>query len=253
MSKNKNTKKKIIVKLLILLIILVTFLIIIFIKYKDYLKTKSEINKLLSDISVQPTDTKTEMMLKLEELQKINSDIVAWLKIEDTSINFPVLQTTDNDYYMTHTYNKEYSKDGSIFLDKNYDWNLPSTNLLIYGHNYNNKNMFSTLLDYKNESYYKEHPIIKFTTTASDSEYEIISVFLSQVYYKSQTDVFKYYFFINAQNEEEFNSYIKNSKELSLYDTGKTAEYGDSLITLSTCSQHVKDGRLAIVARKVSN
>lgn len=110
--------------------------------------------------------------------------------------------------------------------------------------------MFNELLKYNDEEYYKEHPTIRFTTNKEDAEYEIIAVFKSRVYYKSEQNVFRYYYFINAENEEEYNEYVENAKKASLYDTGKTAKYGDQLITLSTCSYHTEDGRFAIVARK---
>lgn len=77
----------------------------------------------------------TERMAMLEELQKENSDIIGWLEIPDSNISYPVLQGKDNNFYMNHNYKKQYSKPGSLFLDKDYDWSLPSTNLLIYGHN----------------------------------------------------------------------------------------------------------------------
>ncbi len=193
---------------------------------------------------------KNERILKLQELQKQNSDIVGWIEIENTDINYPVLQGKDNKYYMTHNYKKEYSMNGSIFLDKDYVWNPPSSNLLIYGHNNKNGTMFQSLLKYKNKSFYNEHPIIRFTTNNEDSDYEIISVFESRVYYKSEKNVFRYYYFINAKNENEYNEYIKNAKKASLYDTKKTAVYGEQLITLSTCDYYTEDGRFVIVAKK---
>lgn len=244
-TKSKNKKY-------IFILILIIISILAFTYYKFHTnKNKNILNDIKID-ETQITETKTERMLQLEELKKQNNDIVAWLEIPDTKINFPVLQTTDNEYYMTHTYKKEYSSDGSIFLDKDYDWDLPSSNLLIYGHNNRNGNMFEDLLKYEDESYYKEHPTIEFTTLDEDCEYEIISVFKSRVYYKSEQNVFRYYFFVNAENEEEYNYYVEESKKASLYDTGKIAEYGEQLLTLSTCEYSQEDGRFVIVARKIS-
>ena len=198
-----------------------------------------------------PVDTKTDRMIKLEELKKENSDIVAWLEIIGSDISYPVLQGKDNSYYMTHNYKKQYSSEGSIFLDKDYNWDLPSTNLLIYGHNNRGTNvMFCGLMNYKKGDYYNTHKKIRFTTINEDSEYEILSVFLSKVYYSNEKNAFRYYYFINANNKEEFDDFIKKSKEASLYDTGITAEYGEQLLTLSTCEFSQKDGRLAIVAKK---
>ena len=193
----------------------------------------------------------TERMLQVKELQEQNPDIIGWLEIENTNINYPVLQGTDNSYYMTHNYKKENSKNGSIFLDANYDWNIPSNNLLIYGHNLGNGMMFQELLKYEKESFYQEHPVIRFTTAEEDAEYEIISAFKSRVYHKSEKNVFRYYYFINSESEEEYNQFVKNAKNVSLYPINVTASYGDQLITLSTCSYYVQDGRFAVVGRKI--
>ena len=259
MNNQEETKVKeigiplyIVILIFIVLISILTF----YIRNTHYKKTDDNIldNNEIDEIKVDETkitDAVTKKMLQLQELKKENSDIVAWLEIPDTKINYPVLQTTDNEYYLTHTYKKENSKDGSIFLDKDYDWDIPSSNLLIYGHNNKNGNMFQDLLKYEDESYYKNHPTIQFTTVDEDSTYEIIAVFKSRVYYKSEKNVFRYYYFINAENEEEYNYYVEESKKASLYDTGKTAEYGDQLLTLSTCEYSQEDGRFVIVAKKI--
>ena len=252
-NKNKSNKK-----IVFLISILVISIIIIFIKVRNTNTSNNEVYKELandnSHVGIDvPVETKPERVVKLEELQKENSNIVAWLQIEDTNINYPVLQGKDNSYYMTHNYKKEYTIDGSLFLDKDYDWVLPSTNLLIYGHNNRGSNtMFADLMKYKNEDFYNTHKTIRLTTNGEDAEYEIISVFLSRVYYKSEKDVFRYYYFINAENEQEFNEYIQNSKAASLYNIEATAKYGDQLLTLSTCEYSQEDGRLAVVAKKIN-
>ncbi len=270
----KTKQKKIIC---IILIIAIVFSMIYIIKYcYDIYDAKKQIS-LLNEISVNKIETEqqesnnaileseqeqnnniiqnqeNERILKLQELQKQNADIIGWVEIENTDINYPVLQGKDNTYYMTHNYKKEYSINGSIFLDKDYIWNPPSSNLLIYGHNNKNGTMFQSLLKYRNKSFYDQHPIIRFTTNNEDANYEIISAFESKVYYKTEKNVFRYYYFINAQNENEYNEFVKNAKNASFYDTGKTAVYGEQLITLSTCSYHTEDGRFAVVARKINN
>lgn len=193
----------------------------------------------------------TERMLQVKQLQGQNTDIVGWLEIENTNINYPVLQGADNNYYMTHNYKNEKSKNGSIFLDADYNWDIPSNNLLMYGHNLGNGMMFQELLKYEKKSFYQEHPVIRFTTAEEDTEYEIISVFKSRVYYKSEKNVFRYYYFINNESEEEYNEFVKNAKNASLYPIDATASYGDQLITLSTCSYYVEDGRFVVVGRKI--
>lgn len=253
-QKNKKVKIKSKTKLFKSLLILILIISLIFLIFK--LNGKKEKNNLIeniaNDASLPQANVETERIKKIKELQKENSDIVAWIQIENSKINYPVLQGQDNEYYMTHAYNKEYSKDGSLFLDKSYDWNKPSTNLLIYGHNnIGSTEMFVDLMNYKEEEYYNTHKTIRLTTAKEDAEYEIIAVFLSRVYYKSEKDVFRYYFFIDAENEQEFNEYVNNAKEASLYNIEAISKYGDQLLTLSTCSYHTEDGRLAVVAKKI--
>lgn len=207
----------------------------------------------LNDIEI--VDRKVnEKIIKLQQVQKINSDIVALIEINGTNINYPVLQTDNNSYYINHNYKREKDKEGAIFLDKDYNWELPSSNLLIYGHNNIGSNeMFSELIKYKKESFYKKHKIINFITNDEEAKYEIISVFLSKAYYKNETDVFRYYNFVNAVNKEDFDNYIINCKRASLYKIDITAEYGDKLMTLSTCEYSRLNGRLAVVAKKIGS
>ncbi len=258
----KVFKTIICITFILLIIISLIYIIQYFHSMNNIVKEGKLLNNIINDTNIvaeEPNNIvnddekiqKTERMLKLEELQQDNSDIVAWIEIEKTNINYPVLQCSNNDYYMNHNYKKEYSVGGSIFLDKDYDWNIPSDNLLIYGHNLKNGTMFQNLLKYQNKSFFESHPTIRFTTNKEDSIYEIIAVFKSKIYYKTDTNVFRYYYFINAKNENEYNDFVNNAKKASLYDTGKTAQYGDSLMTLSTCAYHTKDGRFAVVAKKV--
>lgn len=255
---NKKVKK--IVNIVLIISIVISILYIIKVAYDVYGSKKQ--STLLNDISIdesiiqnentateneEASFVKTERMLKLEELQKENSEIVAWLEIENTNINYPVLQCDNNDFYMNHDYKKDYSLGGSIFLDKSFSWEPQSTNLLIYGHNMINGTMFENLLNYRDINYYHEHPIIRFTTNTKDIEYEIFAVFPSRTYYKNEQNVFRYYYFINADNEDEYNSYVENAKKASIYDTGITAQYGQSLITLSTCAYHTQDGKFVVV------
>mgnify|MGYP001623105857 FL=1 len=219
--------------------------------YKDK-KDNREIQNIVGNTeSINQNSNKSDKIIELETLHKENSDIIGWIEIENTNINYPVLQTNNNDFYLTHNYKKEYSPSGSLFLDKNFDLDKPSSNYLIYGHRNKNGLMFEDLINYKDKNYYTEHPIINFTTLKEDSEYEIISVFLSRVYYKNETNVFRYYFFVDAENEQEYNNYVSNCLKSSLYDIGKNAEYGEQLLTLSTCEYSQEDGRLVVVAKKI--
>lgn len=260
MAKHSEDKKKKVIKYVLIILLSIAILVsLVYIAidfYLDY-KQKSnyeELSGYMNDNEVVEeavdTEEKTERMLKLEELQKENEDIVAWLEIDGTSIDYPILQAEDNSYYLNHDYQKKYAGTGSIFLDKDVDINLPSSNFLMYGHRNKRGLMFEELLNYKDENFYKEHKTIRFTTTLEDAEYEIIAVFYSRVYYKDEKNVFRYYYFINAENEEEYNDYVENAKKASIYDTGITAKYGEQLLTLSTCEYSQDNGRFVVIAKK---
>ncbi len=191
-----------------------------------------------------------DVLDEYKTLYKKNKRLIGWLKIDDTIIDYPVMQTTDNEYYLEHNFNQEYDKNGSLFLDCDCVIYPRSTNLIIYGHHMKSGQMFGQLQKYAKESYGKEHPLIQFDSIYEKATYQVMYVFRSQVY--SEDDlVFKYYQFINANSEEEFNSYMEEMAAMSLYDTGVTAGYGDSLLTLSTCDNSQTDGRFAVVAKRV--
>lgn len=255
-GKNKKSPVKKIIMIVLLLVIAVCVFVIIKTKRDEALDVQKqmEVSQVIDTIEVpeeEITPEITERMLKIAELKKENPDVVGWIEIEGTSIKYPVLQGEDNDYYLRHNYKKEYVAGGSIFLDKAYDFSKPSSNLLIYGHRHEQGIMFEDLIKYKDESFYKEHKTIRFTTIDEDATYEIIAAFNSRVYYKDETGVFRYYFFVDAETEDEYNEYVSQSKAASLYDTGLSASYGEQLMTLSTCDYRVENGRFAVVAKKV--
>ena len=134
--------------------------------------------------SDETTKVVTERMKQVAELKKKNSDVVGYLEIPGTKISYPVVQAKDNNYYMRRTYEKKSSKYGALFVDKDYSFTKPSSNMMIYGHNIGDKKnkMFEQLLEYQKESFYKAHPTITFTTAEEQSTYEIIAAFRSRVY-----------------------------------------------------------------------
>nr|WP_300837026.1 class B sortase [uncultured Acetatifactor sp.] len=199
-------------------------------------------------------DGEAEPREVLEEYQNLllkNRKLIGWVKIDDTYIDYPVMQTTDNEYYLDHNMNQEYDKNGTIFMDKDCDVLKPSTNFILYGHHMRNGRMFGQLDQYKDESFYEKHPYISFDTIYEKGTYQIMYVFRSRVYKETEI-VFKYYQFIEANGEQEFNSAMDEMAALSLYDTGVTAQYGDQLLTLSTCDYQETDGRFVVVAKKIS-
>lgn len=200
------------------------------------------------------TDDEIEVPEVLEEYKKLyntNKKLIGWLKIDDTNIDYPVMQTSDNEYYLTHNMNQEKDRNGALFLDKDCNVLTPSTNLIIYGHHMRSGRMFGNLDDYESEKFYKKHSVIQFDTIYEKGTYEIMYVFRSRVF-KEEDVVFKYYQFIDCYSEQEFESNMQEMAALSLYDTGVTAEYGDELLTLSTCDNTVDNGRFVVVAKRIN-
>ncbi len=183
-------------------------------------------------------------------LYSLNKRLIGWVKIDDTYIDYPVLQTTNNEYYLNHNFDQEEDRNGSIFLDKDCSILPRSTNLIVYGHHMRSGRMFGQLNKYSSQDFYEKHKLIQFDTIYEKGTYEIMYVFRSKIYEESEI-VFKYYQFINANSEIEFNSYMREMAEMSLYDTGVTAEYGDELLTLSTCDYYTSGGRFVVVAKKI--
>ncbi|MFA5675163.1 MAG: class B sortase [Christensenellales bacterium] len=186
------------------------------------------------------------MLPQYKKLYEQNADMAGWVKIDGTSIDYPVMYSGD-DFYASHDFDKEKSKSGVPFIDGRCAVQPFGANTIIYGHHMKNGSMFTALVNYENEYYFKEHPIILFDTLYKSQKFEIIAVFKSRIYQKEDA-VFKYYNFLDADNEREFDEYIANVKALSLYDTGGAACYGDMLLTLVTCSYHAENGQFVIVA-----
>ncbi len=194
------------------------------------------------------TEDKKET-IDLNELYKINNDLVGWIKIDGTRIDYPVMQ--NEDYYLRRNIYKNYSYYGTPYLAKYCDVKN-SDNLVIYGHHIKNNAMFGELENYKKKSFYNNHKYIKFYTLENELTiehvYEVIATFKTVVY---SDNGFKYYSFNNAKNSQDFNDYVSMCKQLQFYETGKTANYGDKLITLSTCEYSRKNGRIVVVAKEV--
>ncbi len=185
-----------------------------------------------------------------ETLYNKNKKLIGWLKIDDTIIDYPVMQTANNEYYLDHNFNQEYDKNGSLFMDAACDVVHRNTNLIIYGHHMKSGKMFGNLNSYSSKEYCEKHSTIRFDTIYEKGLYQVMYVFRSRIYNEDEV-VFKYYQFLDAASEKEFNSNMQEMAALSLYDTGVTAAYGDELLTLSTCDSSEQDGRFVVVAKRI--
>lgn len=218
-------------------------------------ETQRKASKILES-EEKETETQEEkepqILPQYKELYQENQDLIGWIKIDDTPIDYPVMQTfNDPTFYIHRNWDKNKSQTGLPLIDAR--CTLESENIIIYSHNMKNGTMFGSLKRYNEKSFYEEHQIIKFDTIYEEAEYQVIAVLLTQVFYdeKPKEGEFVYYDYVELDLKEQFEKYINQVKDLSLYETGVTAEYGDSLITLCTCNYHVKDGRFLVVAKKI--
>ncbi len=193
-----------------------------------------------------------QVQARMEKIYRENHDFVGWLSVEDTKISYPVMLTPeDEEYYIRRDFYGESSSAGTLFADTESDIKTPSDNILIYGHNMKTGTMFHDLLKYEDASFYENHKYIQFDTIYGDGTYEVIAAFRTKIPAETE-NVFRYYRFFRAETESQFDDFVMNCQSLTPYEIHATASYGDSLLTLSTCAYHTKNGRFVVVARKIA-
>lgn len=213
-------------------------------------KNSNNINNVDSEQSASDEDNH-EILPQYKELAELNPDMIGWISIPNTVINYPVMYTPgDPEYYLHRDFDGNNSSSGMIFVDSFCDIEN-GDNQIIYGHNMRNDSMFGSLDKYASKDFWKKNQYIKYNTLYEEHEYQVVCVFQARVLNKDE-DGFRYYRFYGSENEEEFNEYVENIKNLELYDTGVDISYGDKLITLSTCAYFTDEGRFVVVAKQVS-
>ena len=192
---------------------------------------------------------RSKILPELREIYQINQDLVGWLNIPDTVVDYPVVQCADREYYLDHDFYKQENINGQIILDTTCDAYTPSYNLIISGHHMKNGSMFGNLPLYTSKSYWEKHKIIHFDTLMSRNDYVIFAAFYSADYDEDEKG-FRYS--ANIQYKLEADMWLEEVWENQLYDTGVEAKFGDEFITLTTCNRaRHRNGRFVIVARKL--
>ena len=223
-------------------------------RLKDKINTKNEED---SGVYTPPTvkldaiEEAPDMLEEFSTLYAKNKSIVGWITIDDTPIDYPVMQSKNEEYYLNHNFDQKTDNNGSIFIDADCSIWPRSQNIIIYGHNMKSGKMFGTLDKYKQPDYYEKHPEIQFDTLYNKGTYRIMYVFNDTVHEESEV-TFKYYQFVDANSAEEYNSNMNEMAAKSLYDTGVTSHLGDELITLSTCDYSEGAERFVVVAKRVN-
>lgn len=180
-----------------------------------------------------------------EALEKMNSDIAAWLYIDGTAIQYPITVGQDNEYYLTHTFDKKKNSCGSIFMDRNNQADFTSYNTILYGHNMKNGKMFGSLRFYRDQDYWKDHPDIFIITRDHIRKYKIFAAYETT----DSSEVYQ----LEFSSQEDEKDYIEMCKKNSLYDTGVKTEKGEAMLTLSTCTSATEEGRFVVQGILVSD
>ena len=191
-------------------------------------------------------------LLAYRDMNAEYPDFIGWIRIADTQLDYPVMQTPRvPEYYLSRNYNRQKSGHGTPFLDAACDINRPSDNMIIYGHNMNDGTMFATLNKYKDYEFFEQHPLIEFHTLNEIGIYEVVAAFIGD-FTAAPDSIFYYNHFSNFYNEDEFDSFIENVRTRSIYDMSVTLSYGDQLLTLSTCEYTTYESRMVVLARRIT-
>ena len=200
-------------------------------------------------VPAAPVYAESGILYQYDAVYELNNDLAGWLYIEGAGIDYPVMYTPKNEqYYLRKNFEKTYATGGCLFIGKT--WSEDSNQTIIYGHNMHDGSMFGHLHEYKSKEYALEHSIIHFDTLHETREYEVVAAFYGKVYKVDETGVFRYYRYTDLSTEAKFNEFMKNVRRAAIYDTGVDVQFGDRLLTLSTCSYYTNEGRFVVVARQ---
>ena len=190
------------------------------------------------------------MLVEYGELYAMNPDLVGWIRMDGTEMDYPVMQTPDRpNHYLYKDFESKQSARGSIYIREECDMNEPSDNITVYGHNMRDGSMFACLNEYVNKEAWDNNPLIFFDTLYEYHVYKIFAVFKTTA---TVGQGFKYHNMIDAADQADFDEFIATCKQLSFYDTGITPVYGDKIICLSTSEYTLENGRLVAAAVRIS-
>lgn len=242
--KKENNKKKLIFILQFIFIIMLIISAIEIIKwYKENKENEKLSKEILNSVTINENEeSTTKYNIDFEKLKEKNHDTVAWLKVNGTNIEYPVVKSEDNSYYLNHNFEKEYNEAGWIFADYKNKFDGTDKNIVIYGHNRRDGSMFGSLENILNSDWYDnvENRKLTFVTKTENIIYEVFSV------YQIKNEE---YYIKTEFNETEFSNYLDRVRKRSIKDFGVEVTDKDSVLTLSTCADNNKY-RVVLHAKK---
>jgi len=244
-SEQKPKKKT---RLWIIILMVVLMAVLLFSAYKIYeiLSEWNEGSESYSKVTeefVTYTEESEAPEVNFTELQETYDASIGWIRIEGTRVDYPVAQWTDNRYYLNHLLDGTRNNNGTIFMDYRNETNLIDRNTFIYGHHMKNGSMFGSLVKYKQQSYYEEHPIVEYITPEKTWRAEIFSAQIVD----AGSDVFTFAY----ADDAEFGAYLEEMQRASLIDTDVTVTAEDRILTLMTCTYEYDNARFVVQAKLV--
>ena len=212
-----------------------------------WLKDNNHSTEMMNEIQkIGFINNNEEDKVDLETIKKINHETVGWIKVKNTNINYPIVQTSNNDYYLKHSFDKKINNAGWIFADFRNKFDNTDKNIIIYGHNRRDGSMFGTLKNVLEKKWYnnEENMIINMIIGEEEYQYIVFSV------YKIEKE--EYYLTTNFDNEKSFEDYIKRAKTRSIKDFNIEVSNKDNLLTLSTCADSNKL-RVVMHSKKINS
>lgn len=191
------------------------------------------------------------IQLKYAKLYAENNDFVGYLSADGVNMNLPIVQTTNDSYYLDRNFYKSKTKYGCPFVTHLNNIEPLDMNTVIFGHHMNNGTVFGALDKYKTIDGFKAAPIIEFNTLYKDYKWKVIAAFVTNAYEKDDNGYIFRYYFTSLSTEERYSAYLNELAQRSLYDTGVDVLPTDKILTLSTCSHEFTDARFVVVARLV--
>lgn len=256
MSK-KKVKKKVtvgdVIRRIIFFIALIVFIVSgykLFVMWKGYHDNKKAYEKVekYAPEKVKDEDGEDSYRFTPEDFAKlysVNNDLKGWIYVPKTDVNYPIVQTTDNDYYLHHNFNKEANAGGCIFIASENKDPFNEQNTTIHGHHMKDGSMFASLKNFEEEKFFKKNKTVYITTDKEVLKYEVFSVYFQEV----NNDPYS----TDFTDDNEYINFLNGLKDKSMYQREGMSDFTakDRIITLSTCNYEVSNGRLLVHARLV--
>ena len=208
----------------------------------EYQESTEAYNNLTPQVITTNEETNEEEF-DWESLKSMNSDFVGWIRMDDSTVDYPFVQGSDNDYYLRHLFTGQYNNSGCVFMDVSNNSDFSDKNTVLYAHNMKNGTMFAAIEKFKDASYYETHKVIHIYTESMTYDLYPVAGILTD----GQDD----YVRTSFSDDEDFMSYVNYFVSNTTFTSEQTIESTDRTVMLSTCNYDTEDGRYVLICKLV--